>query len=311
MTKIKTTPSSSSTHTSHTSAPRSPSPAPTTPKTTAPKTTTPPSGGDGFAKAKPSSSGPVNSTHQAQPTPSKMPGGKDVTADFGKDPKTFASHHVLNAYNTSPPSGLPLPTPSATFVPASQSMVTVNAHQRPGGNANLTFGPAGGQGVQAHYLHYLSEGEGRFAGISGVPPHPTANAPTTIVTGPLNGCAVHAFHDKNTQTMSFVHHANYSKNGENELKDFLKQNPNLQHAATLGPADYSHRTGHGDEATGATAMLHYDKPTQPGQQGQWSIIGQLNDWKSGAGPDARPELKRPDFNAPPFLQIPIPPPKAE
>lgn len=309
MTKIKGSHSPPpSPSTSRTSAPRTPTQAPATPKTPPPPART---GGDGFGHSGASSSSShTGATRQLQPTQTKPPGGKDVTADFGKNPQQFATQHILNAYNTSPPPGLPLPTPSATFVPASQSVVTVNAHQRPGGNANLSFGPAGGQGVQAHYLHYLSEGEGRFAGISGVPPHPVANAPTTIVTGPLNGCAVHAFHDTNTQTMSFVHHANYSKNGKAELADFLQQHPNLQHAATLEPKDYSHPTGHGSETTGATALLQYQKPTQPGQQGQWSILGQLNDWKSGAGPDARPELKRPDFNAPPVMQIPIPPPKS-
>ena len=150
---------------------------------------------DGFDTAPTRSRGPFGPAQAAQ-TP-KMPGGKDVTADFGKNPMGFSSNHLLNAYNANPPPGLPTPRAQPPFVPASQSTVTVNAHQRPGGNANLTFGPAGGQGVQAHYLPYVPEGSGRFAGIHGVPQHPQAGAPSMVVTGPLNGCAVHAFH--NTQ----------------------------------------------------------------------------------------------------------------
>jgi hypothetical protein len=242
------------------------------------------------------------------------PGGKDVTSAFANDPSKFAKNNVLNAYNMTPPPGLPLPTPQASFVPASQSVVTLNAYQRPGGNANLALSPANAPGgAKVNYLHYLSEGEGKFAGIQGVPLHPKAGEPSMVVTGPLNGCAVHALHDKNTQTLSFVHHANFSKNGQAELQEFLGKHPNLSHAATLGPKDYSHPTGHGKDSTGATAFAHYQKPTSPNGQGQWLLMGQLNDWKNGAGPDGRPELKRPDAKtfmaAPDLMTIPIPPPK--
>ncbi|WP_232293791.1 hypothetical protein [Stigmatella aurantiaca] len=294
--------------------PASPPPAP-------PSRPAPPR--DGFETASPrsppSSRGlfGTSQTQQAVQSP-KMPGGKDVTSDFGKNPMGFSANNLLNAYNANPPPGLPKPTNTAPFVPASQSTVTVNAHQRPGGNANLTFSPAGGQGVQAHYLPYVPEGSGRFAGINGVPQHPAPGAPSTIVTGPLNGCAVHAFHDKNDQTLSFMHHANYSSNGTNELADFMKKNPNLQHAATIDPKDYAQWNGKiadrydppRKEETGATAFAHYDRNSQ-----QWSLAAQVNDIQNGLGPDGRAELKRPDFNLAhqptQFLQIPILPPTIE
>jgi hypothetical protein len=284
----------------------SPPPAAAPQAPSSPKPSARPNGrNDGFAA----------STSQASATQAPArppPGGKDVTASFASNPVQFASTQVLNAYNMTPPHGVPLPTPSATFVPAAQSVVTLNAHQRPGGNANLSLGPPNGKGAQVNYLHYLSEGEGRFAGLQGVPQRPGADEPSMVITGPLNGCAVHAFHDKNTQTLSFVHHANFSKNGKQELQDFLKAHPNLSHAASLEPKDYSHSTGHRDETTGATAFAHYQQPTSPNGQGQWYLMGQLNDWKNGAGPDGRPELKRPSaFTGSPLMMIPIPPPRAE
>jgi hypothetical protein len=303
-----------------TSAPATSRPAPTAAPASAASTSSTAQKNDGFKSATGSAT-----TKAPIAMPIKLPGGKDVSADFAKNPVGFASTNMLNVNNAAAPPGVPLPTKNATFVPASQSTVTVNANQNPGGNANLTFNPAGRPGMQAHYLHYLSgqKDAGRYAGISGVPLHPTANAPTTVVTGQLNGCAVHAFHDKNTQTMSFMHHADYSKNGPAELKEFMEKNPNLKHAATVGPKDYSFPTDapkYKDGTTldsGATLFAHYEKPTRPGQQGQWVMTTQLNEQKSNQYQEGRPDLVRPSFNglpAPkpsPMMHYPIPLPTAE
>ncbi|PTL83374.1 hypothetical protein [Vitiosangium sp. GDMCC 1.1324] len=315
-------------------APRTPAssssvPAPATPQARTGSSS--PGSGDGFSGSSSSAVGYVPAKTIPMPPP-KAPGGTNVSANLASNPVMFTANNVLNVNNTVPPPGLPLPTPNQTFVPAAHSTVTVNAYQHnPGdktkvGNANLAFNPEGGQGLQAHYLHYLSADMGRYAGISGVPQHPPPGAPTTIITGQLNGCAVHAFHDKNTQTLSFVHHADFSKNGQAELADFLRRNPNLQHAATLGPADYSHPTSMKLKdgtplATGATVFAQYERPRpaqpgQPAQQGQWVMVGQLHQQKPNAYQEGRPELMRPDFShlaekPSQFLYVPVPPPRDE
>ncbi|WP_224360454.1 hypothetical protein [Hyalangium versicolor] len=289
--------------------PKMDAPRPSTPTSPSVPTARPTPPRDGFQTPTTTSRGLFG------PSASKPTGPQNVTDDFKQNPMGFATNNLLNVFNAEPPPGLPVGRPNAPFVPASQSIVSVNAHQRPGGNANLTFNPATTPGIPAHYLPYEPQGSGRFAGINGVPQRPGPNDPNMIVTGQLNGCAVHAFHDKNDQTLSFMHHANYSANGPNELEGFMQQNPNLRLAATLDPKDYAQWNGKivstydppRKEQTGATAFAHFDQRTQ-----QWSLVAQMNDIKNGAGPDGRPELKRPDFNLAhqptQFLQIPILPP---
>jgi len=236
--------------------------------------------------------------------PTQQP-GKDVTPAFTSNPLNFTGHNVLNAYNMFPgssPQGVALPTPSKPFVPANQSVVSLNVHQHQG-NANLSVTPPGGPGAQAHYLHYLSSGAGRFAGIEGVPLRPRPGDPSMIVTGPLNGCAVHALHNTSNNTLSFVHHADFSKNGVAELKNFLAENPSLRLVGGFKPSDYSHATGVGRIETGATPFIHYNA-----HQGQWTMVGQLNDWKNGGGSGSRPELIRPQTVSAPWIHtLPIDP----
>ncbi len=228
----------------------------------------------------------------AKPTP------PNVTSQFTSNPDTFASNHVLNGYNMFPgknPEGVQLPTPNQPFVHANDSIVSLNVHQQ-SGNANLSVTHHNTPGAQVHYLHYQSTGAGRFAGITGVPLHPQPGQPSMVMTGNLNGCAIHAFHNTNDNTLSFVHHADFSKNGKQELSDFLSQHPHLRPVGSFGPSDYAHPTGNGRIETGATAFAHYYK--RPGQtQGQWMMVGQLNDWESGANASGRPQLGRPT-NAP-------------
>jgi hypothetical protein len=161
----------------------------------------------------------------------------------------------------------------------------------------MSLSSPGGNGPQVHYLHYLSSGQatrpdqGSFAGISGVPLHPRPGDPSMVVTGPLNGCAVHALHNPANGTLSFVHQADFERlgagTGRNQLKDFMNQH-NLQLVQSLTPHDYSHPSGPHQLPTGATAFAHYDRPTQ-----QWQLVGQMNDWKNGGVPGGRPELQRP------------------
>jgi hypothetical protein len=235
--------------------------------------------------------------------------GKDVTASFGSNPLAHAGQNTLNSYNMFPggaPQGVALPTANKPFVHANDSVVTLNAHQHQG-NSNLSVTAAGGQGLQAHYMHYLSTGQGKFAGIEGVPLHPRPDQPNTVVTGALNGCAVHALHDTKTNTLSFLHHADYSKNGANELKDFLAQRPHLRPAGSFTPSDYSHPTGPHRTPTGATPFIHYTQPSG-NRPGQWTIAGQLNTFKNGGTPGGRPELMRPTDLKVPFVQtIPVEP----
>jgi hypothetical protein len=262
---------------------------------------------DGFdtrgAQATPSG---TKSTRGLFGKPAQQP-GKDVTPSFTSNPLNFAGQNVLNSYNMFPgssPQGVALPTPHKPFVPANQSVVTLNVHQHQG-NSNLSVTAPGGNGAQAHYLHYLSTGTGRFAGIEGVPLHPRPGDPSMVVTGPLNGCAVHALHNTSNDTLSFVHHADFSKNGAAELKDFMAENPALRLVGGLKPSDYSHPTGVGRVETGATPFIHYNKP--PGQNlGQWTLVGQLNDWKNGGGSGSRPELVRPQNVPTPWVHtVPI------
>lgn len=235
--------------------------------------------------------------------PSQRPNA-DVTPEFTSNPMNFAGNNVLNGYNMFPtgkPEGVALPTPQRPFVPANQSVVSLNVNQHQG-NSHMTATPAGGPGAQAHYLHYLSTGTGRFAGLEGVPLHPRPNDPSMVVTGPLNGCAVHTMHNTNNNTMSVIHHADYSKNGDAELDEFLAQNPNLRLAGSVKPSDYAHSTGVGRVETGATSFLHYDRPSNGGQ-GQWTMVTQLNDWKNGGGgAGTRPELGRPQNLPTPWVQ---------
>jgi hypothetical protein len=229
--------------------------------------------------------------------------GPSQAESFAADPMKFSGQNILNGYklfpNGSPPQGVALPTPNKPFVPANQSIATMNVHPQHG-NANLSLTAPGGNGPQVHYLHYLSSGQGQqgqgsFAGISGVPLHPAHGQPSMIMTGPLNGCAVHALHNPADGTLSFVHQADFSKYGANTGKDqlaaFLRQN-NLELVQSLTPHDYSHATGAHGIQTGATAFAHYDRPT-----GKWNLIGQLNDWKNGGAPGGRPELQRPPHGA--------------
>ncbi|WP_375765262.1 hypothetical protein NR798_26465 [Archangium gephyra] len=225
--------------------------------------------------------------------------GPSQADSFAADPMKFSGQNILNGYklfqNGAPPQGVQLPTPNKPFVPANQSVATLNVQQQHG-NANLSLSAPGGNGPQVNYLHYLSSGQGKpdqgsFAGISGVPLHPKPGQPSMVMTGPLNGCAVHALHNKTDDTLSFVHQADFSKygasTGKQHLEDFLKKN-DLQLVQSLTPHDYSHPTGsHGIE-TGATAFAHYDKASA-----QWKLVGQLNDWKNGGAPGGRPELQRP------------------
>lgn len=284
--------------------PELPKPAPTKPAETPALTKPAPSKPDSFSTPTP--------TGGVQQPPPKKPGGSDVTSSFTQDPTGFGGKpgNVLNITNTQRPPGTPGATPQQPFVNASDSTVTMNVFQRPGGNANLHLSPPGGQGAQVHYLDYLPEGSGRFAGLQGVPQHPGPNDPKMLVTGQLNGCAVHALHDSRDQSLSFLHHANYSKNGQQELKDFLTQHPHLSPAATLGPQDYSHPIKPGsDQMTGATAFAQY-RPSPTGQGlGQWHLMGQLNDMAGMNMQDMRPSLQRPNFPGSPMLNIPIEPPK--
>ncbi|WP_434391266.1 hypothetical protein [Melittangium boletus] len=280
-----------------------PTETPKAPPTAAP--TAPPR--DGFSTRPPASSAPV-----AQPQ-ARPPGGKDVTTPFAQDPMKFAGQkdNVLNIQNTQRPAGIPAATAQQPFVPASDSIATLSVHQRPGGNANMHLSPAGGKGTPAYYLDYLPEGSGRFAGLQGVPQHPGPNDPKLLVTGQLNGCAVHALHDSRDQSLSFLHHANYSKNGQQELTDFLRDKPHLSPAATFGPQDYSHKTGNGQDLAGATAFAQYRPPHNGQGLGQWHLMGQLNDMTGKVSPDMRPELMRPDKlqGVPPVMMLPVPYPQ--
>ncbi|WP_309895459.1 hypothetical protein [Archangium sp.] len=226
--------------------------------------------------------------------------GPSQADSFAADPMKFTGQNILNGYKLFPsgvpPQGVQLPTPHKPFVPANQSVATLNVQPRHG-NANLSLSAPGGKGPQVNYLHYLSSGQARqdqgsFAGISDVPLHPKPGQPSMLMTGPLNGCAVHALHDPANDTLSFVHQADFSKHGahtgKQQLKDFLREN-NLQLVQSFTPQDYSHPTGAHGIQTGATAFAHYDKPSE-----QWKLVGQLNDWKNGGSPGGRPELKRPE-----------------
>ena len=278
-----------------TEVPRSPSP-------TASKPSSKPSPlKDGFdTRSGPSSTSKVGSKPAQQP-------GKDVTSEFGSNPLGHSGQNVLNSYNMFPggaPHGVALPNAQKPFVHANDSVVTLNAHQHQG-NTNLSVTAPGGQGVQAHYMHYLSTGEGKFAGIQGVPLHPRPGEPNMVVTGALNGCAVHALHDTKTNTLSFLHHADYSKNGKNELTDFLSTRPHLKPVGSFTPGDYSHPTGQHGTPTGATPFIHYT-PGAGSRPGQWTIAGQLNTFKNGGTPGGRPELMRPTDLKVPFMQtIPV------
>ncbi|HEX5753594.1 MAG TPA: hypothetical protein VFZ09_45790 [Archangium sp.] len=225
--------------------------------------------------------------------------GPSQADSFAANPAKFSGQNILNGYKLfpegKPPQGVALPTPNKPFVPAHQSTATLNVQQQHG-NANLSLSSPGGNGPQVNYLHYLSSGQGTqsqgsFAGISDVPLRPGHGQPDMIVTGPLNGCAVHALHNPANDTLSFVHQADFTKHGsqtgKQQLDNFLKQN-NLQLVQSLTPNDYSHPTGkHGIE-TGATAFAHYDKASE-----KWNLVAQLNDWKNGGAPGGRPELQRP------------------
>ncbi|KFA88490.1 hypothetical protein [Archangium violaceum] len=237
--------------------------------------------------------------------------GPSQADSFASNPTKFSSQNVLNGYKLfpegKPPQGVTLPTPNKPMVPANQSTATLNVQQQHG-NANLSLSPAGGNGPQVHYLHYLSSGQntqanGSFAGISDVPLRPGQGQPNMVMTGPLNGCAVHALHNPANDTLSFVHQADFSKygaqTGKQQLDGFLKQN-NLQLVQSLTPNDYSHSTGkHGIE-TGATAFAHYDNAA-----GKWNLVGQLNDWKNGGVPGGRPELQRPPGGLPQQWTSPV------
>ncbi|MFY1829482.1 hypothetical protein ACN47A_26450 [Myxococcus fulvus] len=260
-------------------------PTPAAPK---PASTKPSPIKDGFDAQ---GSKPSSSKVDTQPT--KQP-GKDVTSSFGANPLGHAGQNVLNSYNMFPggaPQGVALPTAQKPFVNAGDSLVSLNAHKYQN-NTNLSVSPAGSPGIPAHYMHYLSTGEGKFAGIQGVPLHPRPGEPTLVTTGALNGCAVHALHDTKNNNLSFLHHADYSKNGKAELDGFLSQHPNLKPAGSYTPSDYSHPTGKHNLPTGSTPFIHYTQGAG-GQPGQWMISGQLNTYKNGGTPGGRPELMLP------------------
>lgn len=246
------------------------------------------------------------STSKVNTPPTQQP-GKDVTSSFGANPLGYSGQNILNSYNMFPgsaPQGVALPTAQKPFVNANDSVVTLNAHQHQG-NTNLSVSPAGGQGIPAHYMHYLSTGEGKFAGIQGVPLHPRPGEPNTVVTGALNGCAIHALHDTKNNNLSFLHHADYSKNGKAELDGFLSQHPNLKPAGSFTPGDYSHPTGKHGLPAGATPFIQYSQGAGS-QPGQWNIVGQLNTYKNGGTPGGRPELMRPTDLQVPFMQtVPV------
>ncbi|QRK09182.1 hypothetical protein JQX13_03205 [Archangium violaceum] len=261
---------------------------PTSPSTPPSSRPTPPR--DGFDTA------PTRST-----TLSRGLFGPSHAEQFNNNPMQYSGQNVLNGYklfpNGTPPQGVDLPTPNRPFVPANQSIATMNVHQQ-NGNANLSLSSPGGHGPQVHYLHYLSGGQaagpnqGSFAGISGVPLHPGPGQPSMVTTGPLNGCAVHALHNPNNpNSLSFVHQADFEHHGaatgRQHLNNFMNQH-NLQLVQSITPHDYSHPSGPHGLPTGATAFAHYDRPTQ-----QWQLVGQLNEYKSGAGAGGRPELQRP------------------
>lgn len=229
--------------------------------------------------------------------------GPSHAESFATNPQKFAGQNILNGYklfpNGKPPQGVALPTPNKPFVPANQSVATMNVQQQHG-NANLSLSAPGGNGPQVHYLHYLSSGQGAnqqtaFAGINGVPLHPEHGQPSMVMTGPLNGCAVHALHNPADNTLSFVHQADFTKYGadvgKQHLDNFLKENK-LNLVQSLTPQHYSHSTGSNGIETGATAFAHYDKTSQ-----QWKLVAQLNDWKSGTSSSGRPELQRPQHGA--------------
>ncbi|WP_253817221.1 hypothetical protein [Myxococcus xanthus] len=84
--------------------------------------------------------------------------GKDVTSSFGANPLGYSGQNVLNAYNMSQGGalqGVVLPIAQNPFVNASDSVVTLNAHQHQG-NTNLSVSPAGGQGIPAHSMRTTS-----------------------------------------------------------------------------------------------------------------------------------------------------------
>ncbi|WNG39801.1 hypothetical protein F0U61_43575 [Archangium violaceum] len=269
-------------------APRPNTPtSPSTPSTSRP---TPPR--DGFETA------PTRST-----TLSRGLFGPSHAEQFNNNPMQYTGQNILNGYklfpNGTPPQGVDLPTPHRPFVPANQSVATMNIQQQHG-NANLSLSSPGGNGPQVHYLHYLSGGQalgpnqGSFAGISNVPLRPGPNDPSMVVTGPLNGCAVHALHNPANGTLSFVHQADFehqgAATGRQHLNNFLTQN-NLQLVQSLTPNSYSKPSGPHQLPTGATAFAHYDRVAQ-----QWQLVSQMNEYKSGAGAGGRPELQRPqDF----------------
>ncbi|WP_224248207.1 hypothetical protein [Hyalangium gracile] len=271
------------------SAPRSPPPTPRQPPVR-----------DGFDSS---------STRGTSWNPFGRQSPPNVTSQFAAHPENFACNNMLNGYNMFPgksPDGVKLPTSQNPWVHANDSKVSLNVHQQ-NGNSNLSLSHANTQGAPAHYLHYQSTGTGRFAGIEGVPLHPQPGQPNMVVTGPLNGCAVHALQNKDDHTLSFVHHADFSRNGRQEYSDFLAQNQHLRPLGSFGPSDYAHSTGNGRIETGATAFAHYY--TRPGHtQGEWQMVGQLNDWQNGGDRYGRPQLGWPEKLSVPTIQtIPLKP----
>jgi hypothetical protein len=277
-------------------------------------------GSDGFAaRAQPRGGSHIPAAYGS---PLKLPQGTLVTKDFVQNPAEFAKTNTLNAYSstesnfkdvtsTNPKERVPAPANPRVdpFISANDSKVTMFVHKKDQGNANMTFSPAGGPGVQAHYIPYVQQGEGGFGGVKGVPLHPQIGQPTMAVTGPLNGCAVHAFHNRNDNTLAFIHQANFDRGGPADLAKFQQKNPHLTEVASIKPSDYAHQIKDSKdprETAGATVFAHYDQP-QLNQPGQWKLMGQLNNHKAGAGPDGRPPLGAPNIDSkhPQFLEKPI------
>ena len=118
-----------------------------------------------------------------------------------------------------------------------------------------------------------------------------------------------AFHNENNDTLAFMHQANFDQGGPANLAKFKQDNPHLQQVASIGPSDYAHKIKDSKdprETAGATVFAHYDQP-QLNQPGQWKLMGQLNNHKTGTGPDGRPQLGAPNIGSehPQLLEKPI------
>jgi hypothetical protein len=198
----------------------------------------------------------------------------DLTADFIANPVQFTTDHMLNAHHIAPsplapPQGVTAPTAEQPLVDASNSVVSLNVNEHHG-NAFLSVDSPGGPGAQAYYLQYANSATGHLAGIQGVPLHPPAGTPTTIVTGALNGCAIWALYNSETDSMTFVHDHSYSSGGATLMQQFLQNHPELSVVGSFTPDDYEHLLDNGTYS-GASALIQYDAAAQ-----QWMMVGQLN-----------------------------------